>query len=158
MWICLCVCVSVCVCESVCVCVCVCCQRHLLPTDFGMLFASLSPLFLSLLTHTHTHTLSLVGVCPNNKVEKRRQQEQEKEDGADAEAVMERIKLLVSARTMHHAHASFAKHTRTHKQTHMHASFHLTLRLSPDHARRWPSAAFALSSTCATLASCTKAV
>ena len=54
MWICLCVCVSVCVCE------CVCCRRHLLPTDFGMLFASLSPLFLSLLTHTHTLSLSLV--------------------------------------------------------------------------------------------------
>ena len=35
-------------------------------------------------------SFSLVGVCPNNKVEKRRQQEQEKEDGADAEEVMEK--------------------------------------------------------------------
>ena len=83
------------VCECVYVSVCVCCRRHLLPTDFGMLFASLSPLFLSLLTHTHS--LPLVGVCPNNKVEKRRQQEQEKGNGADAEEVMEKIKLAVRA-------------------------------------------------------------
>ena len=99
--------------------VCVCCQRCLLSTDFGMFVC-----------------FSLVGVCPNNKVEKRRQQEQEKEDGADAEEIMEKIKLLVSASTMHHAHASFDKHTQTHTHTNTHASFPLTLPLSPHHARR----------------------
>ena len=79
-------CVNLCLCTCVCVCV-------ANATFCQLILACLFPSF------------SLVGVCPNNKVEKRRQQEQEKEDGADAEEVMEKIKLAVSASTMQHAHA-----------------------------------------------------
>ena len=71
-------CVNLCLCTCVCVCV-------ANATFCQLILACLFPSF------------SLVGVCPNNKVEQRRQQEEEKGDGADAEEVMEKIKLAVRA-------------------------------------------------------------
>ena len=71
-------------CVNLCLCMCVCvCVAN--ATFCQLILARLFPSF------------SLVGVCPNNKVEKRRQQEQEKGNGADAEEVMEKIKLAVRA-------------------------------------------------------------